>query len=412
LKIYPLVLIYPLVVFPQQNFVNYSGQSILMVVFFWICIALILWVYIGYPLLLWLLTRFSHDQTARRHPIEPPVTLIISAYNEAKVIRQKIENSLSLDYPRGLLDIVVVSDCSSDETDRIVEEYEPSGVRLMRMRERGGKTVGLNFAIPRAHGEVVIFSDANALYHRMVVRHLVRNFADPAVGCATGESRYEVDESATDSTTSENLYWRYELALKRMESRIGSLVGGDGAIYAIRKSLFRPMQPEDLSDFVNPLQIVAQGYRNVYEPEAISFEGGAESFEKEFRRKVRIVNRAWRGLWRVRQVLNPFRFGFYSLQVISHKLLRWLVPVFMAGALGANLLILEAGRFYQAVLALQASFYLLAGIGWMQSRRESISKLFYVPYYFCLVNIASLWGIVSNYRGQKFAVWSTVREGS
>jgi hypothetical protein len=231
------------------------------------------------------------------------------------------------------------------------------------------------------------------------------------VGCVTGESRYQVDENATDSTASENLYWRYELVLKRMESIISSLVGGDGAIYAIRKALFRPMRPEDLSDFVNPLQIVAQGYRNVYEPEAISFEGGAESFEKEFRRKVRIVNRAWRGLWRVRRVLNPLRFGFFTLQVISHKLLRWLVPVFMAGAFLANLFLLNSGKFYQILFALQISFYVLAIIGWLQSQRPAISKLFYVPYYFCLVNYASLLGIISNYRGEKFAVWNTVREG-
>jgi cellulose synthase/poly-beta-1,6-N-acetylglucosamine synthase-like glycosyltransferase len=391
-----------------------ANHKLIMIVLFWLCVMLVLWVYAGYPALLLLLMRFS-----RRHPevspasFEPVVTLIVSAYNEEKVIRQKIENSLALDYPRDRLEIIVISDCSDDETDAIVKEYENRGVRLIRMAERGGKTVGLNFAVPQARGEIVVFSDANALYHPQTVRHLVRNFAPPcgAIGCVTGESRYQVDENAADSTASENLYWRYELALKRMESAISSLVGGDGAIFAIRKALFRPMRPEDLSDFVNPLQIVAQGYRNVYEPEAISFEGGAESFEQEFRRKVRIVNRAWRGLWRVRQVLNPFRFGFFTLQVISHKLLRWLVPLFMAGAFAANFFLLDGGRFYQVVLALQGAFYLLAGMGWLQSRRRSISRLFYVPYYFCMVNWASLWGIVSNYRGQKFAVWSTVREG-
>ncbi len=383
-----------------------------MILLFWLCVALVLWVYAGYPALLLLLTRFS-----RRHPAtspashEPAVTLMVSAYNEANVIRQKLENSLALDYPRDRLEIIVISDCSDDETDAIVKEYEDRGVRLIRMHERGGKTVGLNHAVPQARGEIVVFSDANALYHPQTARHLARNFADPTVGCVTGESRYQIDENAADSTASENLYWRYELALKRMESAISSLVGGDGAIYAIRKALFRPMRPEDLSDFVNPLQIVAQGYRNVYEPEAISFEGGAESFEKEFRRKVRIVNRAWRGLWRVRQVLNPFRFGFFTLQVISHKLLRWLVPVFMAGVFFANLLLLNSGKFYQALFALQISFYVLAMIGRLQSHRPAISKLFYVPYYFCLVNYASLLGIISNYRGQKFAVWNTVREG-
>ncbi|MDZ7289557.1 MAG: glycosyltransferase family 2 protein [candidate division KSB1 bacterium] len=382
-----------------------------MTILFWLCIALILWVYAGYPALLFLITRFFHIQSQGHAAHEPMVTLIISAYNEAGIIRQKLENSLALDYPRERLEIIVVSDCSDDATDSIVSEYADKGVRLIRMSERGGKTVGLNFAVPQARGEIVIFSDANALYQRMVVRNLVRNFADPKVGCVTGESRYEVDESMPDSTASENLYWRYELALKGWESAIGSLVGGDGAIYGIRKSLFRPMQPEDLSDFVNPMQIVTQGYRNVYEPEAVSFERGAESFEKEFHRKVRIVNRAWRGLWRVRQVLNPLRFGFFTLQVISHKLLRWLVPLFMAGAFLANLLLLNHGRFYQVMLVLQTLFYTLATIGWLQSHRPSLSRLFYVPYYFCMVNYASLLGIVSNYRGQKFAVWNTVREG-
>jgi cellulose synthase/poly-beta-1,6-N-acetylglucosamine synthase-like glycosyltransferase len=384
----------------------------MLLVLFWLCAILIVWVYAGYPLFLLLITRLSNGQPIRRGAIEPPVTLLISAYNEGRVIRKKLENSLALDYPRDRLEIIVISDGSDDDTDAIVKAYESRGVRLLRMPARGGKTVGLNFAVPQAAGDIVIFSDANALYHRMAVRHIVRNFADPTIGCVTGESRYEVDENATDSTASENLYWRYELALKRMETKIGSLVGGDGAIYAIRKKLFRPMRPEDLSDFVNPLQIVAQGYRNVYEPEAISFEGGAESFDKEFRRKVRIVNRAWRGLWRVKQVLNPVHFGFYTLQVVSHKLLRWLIPVFMAGAFLANLFLLQHGKFYQALLASQITFYVFAVIGWLESPRPSISKLFYVPYYFCLVNYASLLGIISNYRGQKFAVWNTVRERS
>jgi len=383
-----------------------------MLVFFTICVTLILWVYAGYPFFLLLVTRLTKGQPVRRNAITPPVTLIISAYNEGRVIRRKLENSLALDYPRDRLEIMVVSDGSDDDTDGIVKEYASRGVRLLRMRERGGKTVGLNAAVPQARGEIVIFSDANALYHRLAVRNLVRNFADPEVGCVTGESRYEIEENAADSTASENLYWRYELALKKMETKIGSLVGGDGAIYAIRQSLFRSMRPEDLSDFVNPLQIVAQGYRNVYEPEAFSFEGGAESFEKEFRRKVRIVNRAWRGLWRVKQVLNPLRFGFYTVQVVSHKLLRWMIPVFMAGAFCANLFLLSYGKLHQTMFALQIAFYVLAIIGRLQSHRTSISKLFYVPYYFCLVNYASLLGIISNYRGQKFAVWNTARESN
>ncbi len=379
-----------------------------MVILFWVCVGLILWVYAGYPLLLWLLQRLLAPRAAQRRAIEPNVTLIVSAYNEAEVIRAKIANSLALDYPRDMLEVLVISDCSADGTDDIVREYEGRGVRLLRMNERGGKTLGLNAGVPAAQGEIIIFSDANAMYHPQVVRNIVRNFADPQVGCVTGESRYNLG-GATDSTESENLYWRYELALKKMESRIGSLVGGDGAIYAIRKSLYRPLQAADLSDFVNPMQISLQGYRNVYEPEAVSFENGADTFEQEFRRKVRIVARAWRGLLRVRAVLNPFRFGFFTVQVLSHKLLRWLIPVFMLGALLANFFLLHA-PFYLFTGLVQALFYVLAGIGLLQSRREEVARVFYVPYYFCLVNCASLLGILSYYRGQSFTTWQTVRE--
>ena len=380
-----------------------------MVILFWLCVGLILWVYAGYPLLLWVMHLLRPARHAHGNGLEPEVTLVISAYNEAGVIRQKIENSLALDYARHKLDIVVISDCSDDGTDAIVRTYEAQGVRLLRMHERGGKTAGLNAAVPRARGEIVIFSDANAMYDRQVVRHLVRNFADPQTGCVTGESRYNL-EGATDSTQSENLYWRYELALKKMETHIGSLVGGDGAIYAIRKSLYRPMQTSDLSDFVNPMQITLQGYRNVYEPEAICYENGADTFSQEFRRKVRIVSRAWRGFWRVSGVLNPLRFGFFTLQVLSHKLLRWLVPVFMIGACLANLLLWHEALFYRAAAVAQILFYVLALAGWAQAQRAAVPKIFYVPYYFCLINYASLLGILSYYRGRTFTTWQTVRE--
>ncbi|MDZ7265860.1 MAG: glycosyltransferase family 2 protein [candidate division KSB1 bacterium] len=380
-----------------------------MVFIFWLCVSLILWVYAGYPLLLWVKSRLLPAAPVARCEIEPPVTLLISAYNEAAVIRRKLENSLALDYPPDKLEIIVISDCSDDGTDDIVRTYAGRGVRLLRMPARGGKTAGLNAALPTARGEIVIFSDANAMYDPATVRRMVRNFADARVGCVTGESRYHVS-GASQSSESENLYWRYELALKKMESAAGSLVGGDGAIYAIRKSLFKPMQPSDLSDFVNPLQITAQGYRNVYEPEAVSYEDAGDTFAKEFQRKVRIVNRAWRGLWRVAVVLNPLRYGFFALQVVSHKLLRWLVPVFMAGALLSNAFLLTRSPFYLLTGIGQALFYLLALLGWRQAHRRALPRAVYVPYYFCLVNYASLLGILTYYRGQSFTMWQTVRD--
>lgn len=376
---------------------------------FFISVFLIFYVYAGYPALLALLTRLKGATPHETSAITPPVTLVISAYNEEDIIGEKLENSLALAYPAKRLEILVVSDASSDTTDRIVESCPDPRVKLLCMPERGGKTVGLNAALQAATGEIVVFSDANAMYDRQALRKITRNFADARVGAVTGESRYAID-AGDSSTDSENLYWRYELAIKKLESRLGSLVGGDGAIYAIRKRLYQPLKPSDLSDFVNPLQIVAQGYRNIYEPEAFSYEKGGESFEKEFRRKVRIVNRAWRGMLSMRHVLNPFRYGFFAIQAISHKLLRWLVPVFMFTSLAANIALYSARGGYRVALVAQIAFYALALAGLLQKNRENLARIFYVPYYFCLVNWASLQGILQNYFGETYTVWNTVRE--
>jgi cellulose synthase/poly-beta-1,6-N-acetylglucosamine synthase-like glycosyltransferase len=374
---------------------------------FWSLVGLILFVYAGYPLLLGLIRRLGGARPVKLADTTPSVTLVISAYNEAAVIAEKLENCLALDYPADRLQIIVVSDCSSDETDRIVGTFAARGVELLRMTDRGGKTLGLNAAVPRARGEVVLFSDANAMYGRDVVRKLVRNFADPDVGAAVGESTYVDPRVASEHT--EGLYWRYETAIKRAESAIGSVVGGDGAIYAIRKSLYVPMRADALSDFVNPLQIVKAGRRCIYEPEARSYEKAADSFEKEFRRKVRIVNRAWRALFNMKALLNPFRYGFFAFELVAHKLLRWLVPVFLAALLAVNLAILDRGWIYQLALAAQAALYVLALMGYFLRRRPGLPSLLSVPYFFCMANFASALGVLDAFRGKTYTTWNTVR---
>ena len=247
----------------------------------------------------------------RTGEIEPGVTLIVSAFNEAAVIAEKIRNSLALDYPREKIEIVVISDASDDGTDEVVGQFAAQGVRLLRMNDRGGKTLGLNAGVRAAKGEIVVFSDANAMYLPDAIRKMTRNFADPQVGAVVGESTYADAEGGAQK--SESLYWKYETGIKRLETQIGSTVGGDGAIYAIRRSLYRDMRADALSDFVNPMQIVMAGYRCIYEPQAQSVEEAAEGFDKEFRRKVRIVNRAWRATWTLPALLNPLRFGWFSL---------------------------------------------------------------------------------------------------
>jgi len=375
---------------------------------YWGSLALLAYIYIGYPVLLIIGARMLPRKAVARGADLPRVTLIISAYNEAKVMAKKLHNSLGLEYPRDRLEILVVSDCSSDQTDEIVRSFDRHGVKLLRMPERSGKTAGLNEAVRHATGEVLVFSDANAEYDRHAIARLVRNFADPEVGAVTGESRYRIGENDA-STKSENAYWRYELALKKLESALGSVVGGDGAIYAIRKSLYQELDPADLSDFVNPLQVVRQGYRNLYEPEAFSYEAGAEDFAAEFRRKVRIVNRAWRASWKMRGLLNPFRYGVFALQFLSHKVLRWLAPVFMFFLLVANIAIAERSAFFGVTLASQLLFYAAALAGWFLSRSGKPIFMVNVPYYFCSINLASFVGMLQALRGRTYTTWTSSR---
>lgn len=376
---------------------------------FWLAAGLAVYVYAGYPVLLWLLRLLGGRRPVKTGDLAPPLTLVISAYNEAEVIRDKLVNSIELDYPADKLEVLVVSDCSSDGTDEIVTAFGDPRVKLLRMAQRGGKTVGLNAAVAAASGEIIVFSDANAMYLKDALRKMVRNFADPQVGAVVGESTYaDADGGAQQS---ESLYWKYETGIKRLETQLGSTVGGDGAIYAIRRSLYRDMRPDALSDFVNPMQIVMSGHRCIYEPEARSVEEAGEGFEVEFRRKVRIVNRAWRATWTLPALLNPLRFGLFSLKLISHKLLRWLMPVFMAMTLIANALILDEGDLYRWLLAMQCVVYGLAYIGYLARRCSRLPRAIAVPYYFCLVNVASLKGIVEAYRGQTYTTWATPRAG-
>jgi cellulose synthase/poly-beta-1,6-N-acetylglucosamine synthase-like glycosyltransferase len=377
---------------------------------FWLSAAVIVYVYVGYPLFLKLVHAAFGRAPSHPPAAEPPVTLVISAFNEEASIREKLDNTLGLDYPADRLQVLVVSDASDDRTDDIVREFAGRGVRLLRMAERGGKTVGLNAAIREATGEVVVFSDANAMYRRDALRRLSAPFADRTVGAVVGESTYH--DSDTASEASESLYWKYETAIKRLESETGSVVGGDGAIYAIRRSLYVPMRADALSDFVNPLQIVKSGHRCLYEPAAQSVEKAAEGFDREFRRKVRIVNRAWRAMLSMPELLNPFRYGFFAVKLISHKLLRWLVPVFLAVALVTNLALLGRGPLYAAALAAQLAFYGLALAGHLLRHRPHLPRLLSVPYYFTMVNIASARGILDALKGETYTTWTTARAPS
>ncbi len=372
-------------------------------------IGLTLYVYIGYPLLLWVITNLYRKSHLQSNTFTEKVTLIVSCYNEADVIPDKIENCLNIDYPAELFEVIFVSDGSTDGTDELIKQCKDTRVKLIRQEGRLGKTSGLNLAVPEAQGEYIVFSDANAMYQGDAIKKLTRNFASADVGYVVGAAIYtDGDQSA--AAESENRYWEYELAIKKMESDIHSVVGGDGAIYAIRKSLYQTLDARDINDFVNPLQIIALGYRGLFEPEARCFEETANNFRKEARRKERIVNRSFRGLMKVKTVLNPLRFGVFSLQVISHKLLRWLIPVFLLMiATGSIILSYQQLVSYQWLYVLETLFLWLAIIGYIKQNQTSIHPLFFYPFYFLMVNFYSLVGIVKALSGNIQIIWSSPR---
>ena len=372
---------------------------------FWFSLAVLLYIYAGYPALLRVLA-WARPRPVRKRDITPPVSLVISAHNEEAVIRAKLENALTLDYPSGLLEVVVVSDGSSDGTDDIVREYEPRGVVLKAQPLRKGKTAGLNAVLPDLRSEIVVFSDANALYELDAIRKLVRNFADSQVGCVTGEARYvEGNRSAADA--GERAYWTYEIQLKRLETAIASMVGGDGAIYAIRRHLWQELPENGINDFLNPLQIVAGGWRAVYEPEAICHEETAGGIRREYRRRVRIVSRSWQAVAQLPNLLNPFASGFFAVALFSHKVLRWLSGVFfLLAAIGfAGIAAATTARSSGILIGIGA----LLMMGWVVSRR--VRRMAAFVSYFSAISIASLVGVFNGATGRVTGVWSTAREG-
>jgi cellulose synthase/poly-beta-1,6-N-acetylglucosamine synthase-like glycosyltransferase len=373
---------------------------------FWLFAAVPFYVYLGYPFILFFLSGRRKASSIVDLRL-PSVSLIISAYNENKLIQSKLENALTLDYPKDLLEILVISDCSDDGTDEIVRRFPDAHIQLVRQAKRLGKSAGLNLGVPKTFGQILVFSDANALYHPVAVRRLVRHFSDPKVGYVVGNSRY-LEDPGSQAVEAEGCYWKVETWLKKCESRFHSVVGADGAIYAIRRELYTPLRPTDINDFLNPLQIVDMGFVGVFEPTAISFERAAGSFEREFRRKTRIVSRSLGALVRVPGVLNPFKNFRHWFMLMSHKILRWFAPFYMIVLLAVSIMLWEVPT-YELIAILQLSFYSFALAGWLSRGKLATLKVFYFPYYFCLVNLASLVGIFRYLRGDLPATWKPAR---
>ena len=381
-----------------------------MTLAFWLGAAALFYTYAGYPLLVWLAGRLR-PREVRRGASEPAVSVVITAYNEERDLAAKLDNTLALDYPAEKLEVIIASDCSNDRTDEIARSYAVRGVRLHRQAERLGKTAAQNAAVELARGEVILFSDATTLYRRDVLRALVPNFADPTVGCVAGRLLY-VDPAASAVGQGARSYWGYETFIKMQESRACSLIGCSGCLYAVRRTAYVPLYHEACSDFIIATKMVEQGLRAVFEPGAVCTEETNRRADKELRMRVRVIAQTYTDLWRHRAMLNPLRSGFYAVELFSHKVMRYAVPLFLFVVFASSLALAPRSLFYAALAAGQVLFYLTAVAGWLAERAGLRVRALALPHYFVLANAAVVLAFYKFARGERYARWEPIREGA
>ncbi len=375
-------------------------------------IMLALYIYLGYFLLVIFLGKVMQKKVKKAN-IEPSVALMIAAYNEESSIAKKIENSLSLDYPQDKFKIIVVSDGSTDRTDEIVKSYADRGVELIRVEGRVGKTEARNVAVRSVREEIIIFSDATTKYKTDIVRKLVRNFADKTVGMVTGHLIYQ-DGDDTQMGLGQKLYWQYESLIKKSQTEMGTLTGSVGCVTAFRTGLYTPLPDNIIEDFTGPLMMVMKGFRVVYEEEAICFEETTTKSSKEWSMRVRVIRGGMTGLLFAKKILNPFQYPLASFQLISHKILRWMVPLFMIFFATVTLQAVLADSEYlvaQVLLIIQLLFYGSAALAFLLEKKGIHLKITAIPFYFVVVNLAALVAMFKMLNHTLEATWEPQRDG-
>ena len=374
---------------------DHSLSYYLAGVIFYLSTGLVFYTYLLYPFILILMSRLTPP--TRSEPDEgysPRVSMVIAAYNEADVIGKKMDNCLSLDYPRDRIEFLLGSDGSTDGTEGIASGYADGRFRLIHFPQHRGKIAVLNDLVPLAKGEVVVFSDANTIYSWDAIKQLIKHFADPLIGAVCGRLRI-VNPNQGSAGLGEGIYWSYEVALKRLESDVDSVIGANGGIYAIRRELFQslPLERALMDDFLIPLGIRGLGYRVIYEPRAMGEENASYSMRDEFKRKVRIGAANYNSLYYIYPLLNPAK-GYTSFFLWSHKILRWVVPFLLILAFISSFMIFGHMPF-RAFFLLQLVFYLLALIGFIVDLfGVKKVKILSIPYYFVVVNFALLLGFI------------------
>lgn len=381
-------------------------------ILFWISLFVTFYAFLGYGILLYCLVLIKRLFSAKKIPDEnyqPFVSLVIPCFNEAPILDAKVSNCRAIDYPADKLEIVFITDGSTDNSTEVLKKYPD--IKVLHENRRGGKTAAENRAMKHITSEIVVFTDANTILNPEVIKNIVRHFSDPHTGCVSGEKRVLADEKDT-ATAGEGIYWKYESFLKKLDSELYSAVGAAGELVAFRTSLYRPM-PEDtlLDDFIQSMEIAADGYRIVYEPSAYAMETGSASIKDEWIRKVRISAGGWQSVKRLAGRITPFRNFTLFFQYFSHRVLRWVVTPFLLILMFIlNFFLVFSGSvFYQVLFLLQVLFYMAAFAGWYLENKKTRMKILFVPYYFCMMNLAAIYGFRRFISGPQKGAWEKAK---
>ncbi|MCV9389467.1 glycosyltransferase family 2 protein [Reichenbachiella ulvae] len=379
-----------------------------MEILFWAMIGLVVYTYVGYGIVLYMLVKIKGSSIKEEiftQTYEVPITHIIAAYNEEDYIEEKIENAINLNYPSELNQVWVVTDGSSDSTPERVKKFP--NVRLFHSPERKGKIHAVNRVMPEVTTPIVVYSDANTVLNSMALHNITRHYLDPKVGCVSGEKRVRQEDSDQASSAGEGMYWKYESFLKKLDYQLYSVVGAAGELFSIRTDLYETIHTDTLiEDFYLSLSIAQKGYKIAYEPDAYALENSSDSIKEESKRKIRIAAGGHQAIWRLRSLMNIFKYGWLSWQYVSHRVLRWtLTPLALLGVLILNFYLALDSGFYRVVLVLQMGFYFLAFLGFVLQTQKIKVKALFVPFYFTFMNVSVFQGFARIIRGRQSVLW-------